>query len=559
MADTQTSSVDRPPRTVPPHLHATSARIVTSGRRPSSLLALGSLSVFLGLSLTCLDRFPVAIQDEPWIVAPALKLALHGVYGSNLFAGYYGAGQHYYQSMPAYPLLVAASFKVLGVGLVQARLVSVVLGSLSLAFTYLVGRRLVGETPAAIATALLVLWRVTTWGPVFGSGIPLLDLSREARYDVAVVPLVLLACAFVVVGLERRNDGLVSAAGFATGLAALCQLYGAFWLPVLGLVILWRGGPTTWRLRSLSLVAGGFVLAVTPWLLYVGLHLADYQGQMRFYQPHFRFLDGAFYLSNLKNEYLRYPLGLNVRHPVFGSIVLLIVVPLTTIMLLMKAWRTRETSLAAVGLGLLVPAVLFALLDSEKMFNHVLALFPFAALGLGWGIHRLWAVFILRPGRRRLLRLGVAAALVALAADGVVGILHQRNVAAATTPYVEFEARIGRLITPGALILGSPEFQLGLDSHPYRSMLLPFDLSERQTNPKPVSFEAALERIAPGAILMERPFAQYLESTAHPGRPDRGVYVGFMQYLRRHHGRLAGEIVDSSYFYSPVRVYVLRR
>ena len=298
-----------------------------TGRYLPGLTAAGCLVSFLALSLTSLDRFPVAIQDEPWILAPSIKLAMHGIYGSALFAGYYGAGRHDFQAMPAYPLLVAAVFKVIGVGPAQARMVSVLLGALTVALTYLVGRRLVGETAAALAAALLVLWRVTTYGPVFGSGVPLLDLSRIARYDVAVPPLVLLACGLLVWGLERNSGWLVAASGATVGLAALCQLYGAFWLPVLALLIIWRDGRSARRSRDLALVLAGFVVTMAPWLAYIGVHWADYMGQMRFYRPHFRFYDPGFYLANLTHEYQRYPLRLWRGYPSPGAVLFLIGVP----------------------------------------------------------------------------------------------------------------------------------------------------------------------------------------------------------------------------------------
>jgi 4-amino-4-deoxy-L-arabinose transferase-like glycosyltransferase len=580
------------------------------------------MAVFVALSLTGLDRFPVAIQDEPWIVAPALKLATQGVYGSDLFLGYYGMGQHDYQSVPLYPLVVASAFKTLGIGLVQARLVSVIFGFLTLPLVYLVGRKLIGAMGAAAAVVLLVFWRVTDFGPVFGSGIPLVDLSREARYDIAVPPLILLALGLFLTGMDRGSGRRVAISGFFIGLAALTEFYGAFWLPVLGLLILfWSPGstlarhrsstdvtsgrerlhgdrahdlrlrfPFTWhrwrtevtsgrerphgdrdhdlhlraptggRARYLCLLLAGFAVALMPWVIYVAMHLVDYRGQMRFYEPRFRFLDPGFYLTNLRDEYLRYPLDL-VRGglPQAGGTLFVVGLPLALIALAWRAHRPGSMGESAIALGFLLPASLFALVDSEKMFNHVLVLFPFAALALGWGCAQLWSVFARHPRWRWTCRIALASVLGAVLLDGMAGIDNQRRLVAATTPYPQLEAQLNHLIPPGAVVLGSAEFQLGLRSHPYRSLLLPFFLSDPQTSPRPMSFEAALERVAPDVILIERPVAEYLDAIAKPGSSGHEVYVGLKEYLRRHHGRLIGQAVAAECFYSPVMVYGVSR
>src|SRR5919107_321497 len=77
---------------------------------------LASAMVFLVLSFDHLSVFPPVGEDEPWIAAAPYKLATQGVYGSDLFTGYYGSEHHNYQHMPLYPLLQAGIFKVVGVG-----------------------------------------------------------------------------------------------------------------------------------------------------------------------------------------------------------------------------------------------------------------------------------------------------------------------------------------------------------------------------------------------------------------------------------------------------------
>src|SRR5688500_19057465 len=59
-----------------------------------------ALALYGGATLPHLADFPLMGQDEPWIAAPAAKLATEGVYGDDLFAGYYGMEQRTYNFPP---------------------------------------------------------------------------------------------------------------------------------------------------------------------------------------------------------------------------------------------------------------------------------------------------------------------------------------------------------------------------------------------------------------------------------------------------------------------------
>ena len=48
------------------------------------------LIIYALVSVSHLSVFPPMGQDEPWIAAAPYKLVTQGIYGSDLFAGYYG-------------------------------------------------------------------------------------------------------------------------------------------------------------------------------------------------------------------------------------------------------------------------------------------------------------------------------------------------------------------------------------------------------------------------------------------------------------------------------------
>ncbi|HEY1294741.1 MAG TPA: hypothetical protein VGJ60_16810, partial [Chloroflexota bacterium] len=147
------------------------------------LLAAAILAVFLVTGARGLDAVPQVYEDEPWQASTGYKLATQGVFGSDLFAGFFDMDQRYYGFMPLHPMLLAATFKLIGLGLAQARLETVLLTGLTLLLTFALGIRLFDAWVGAFAVGLLVLVRWTGLTYVQLTGIPVVDFARIARYD----------------------------------------------------------------------------------------------------------------------------------------------------------------------------------------------------------------------------------------------------------------------------------------------------------------------------------------------------------------------------------------
>ena len=71
---------------------------------------------------------PIAGGDEGWIISSSARLARDGVFGSEMFTGFYGAENHYYFNLPLHHVILAGVFKAFGVSLATARTVSVLFG-----------------------------------------------------------------------------------------------------------------------------------------------------------------------------------------------------------------------------------------------------------------------------------------------------------------------------------------------------------------------------------------------------------------------------------------------
>src|SRR5439155_25997463 len=137
----------------------------------------------------------------------------------DMFRGFSHAARTYCFNMPAHLFAVAAAFKVLGAGVLQARLVGVGYGLATLFFTYFLARRVYGLSAAVVAAVLLLFLRLNMG---FDTGLPLQELSASIRYDLAPVPIV-LAGFWVLLGGSTLRRAFV--AGGLFGLATLFQFY----------------------------------------------------------------------------------------------------------------------------------------------------------------------------------------------------------------------------------------------------------------------------------------------------------------------------------------------
>src|SRR5215470_15658812 len=143
-------------------------------RKRRVVVFLALVVVWYGLAtLPYLDNFPRPTQDEAQIAAAGYKLAAQGLYGQDLYTGYYHSEQYVYEFMPLHSLLLALCFKLFGVGMWQARLFSALCGLVTVLLTYDLGRRLFGPALGLLAAAFLCAARLSLEPQM--SGIPLLD------------------------------------------------------------------------------------------------------------------------------------------------------------------------------------------------------------------------------------------------------------------------------------------------------------------------------------------------------------------------------------------------
>lgn len=489
-------------------------------------LALAAVAVFLVTAAHQLDAVPQVYEDEPWQASTAYKLAAEGVFGSDLFAGFHDMNQRYYGFMPLHPLLLAGVFKVLGVGLAQARLETVLLSAATLVLTLWLGLRLFNAWVGALAVALLVLVRWTGLTYLQPTGIPFVDFARIARYDPLVPVLGLSALLVYLSARPGRGSWRYAAAGLLAGLAGLAHLYGLFWIPALVLLAVWDGR----RGRAVSCLVIGAILAWLPYVAYVLSDLPDWRGQTAIYASRFELLNPAWYVHNIVQEYHRYGPGLGP--PGGGWLVRpgfwlgLIALPLSMLSLGGRAFRASDAAARAIIVPALLFPVLFAVFITLKLVNYTLIELPLFALLMASGVSRAWTRSWSRP-------LLVAVGIAVLIEGGMAfGRLEQP-----ATPYPTFAAQIRQYLPAEARVLGLHTYWFGLEDFDYRSFLVPLNLADEG-----VPLDQALSEVAPDVVLLDARMRAYFDAPNVAVDHDR-----FYGWMVQHNAALVGRVDDSTY------------
>jgi 4-amino-4-deoxy-L-arabinose transferase-like glycosyltransferase len=208
-------------------------------------------------------------------------------------------------------LVLAGVFKLFGVGLAQARMVSVVYGLATLLLTYAIGRKLAGSGVGLLAGALLVLLRLNL-APF--SGLTLTDLGATVRYDLIAVPYGLAAVLVLLHAGPQPKALAVAGAGFLVGLAALTQFVGAFFGLPLALYLLTTALPFSRRLLLVALLTVAAALPFLPYAAYVSQDWSDFRGQARTVEQESDLTSVSFYWRQLREEPDRYAIATGLQH-----------------------------------------------------------------------------------------------------------------------------------------------------------------------------------------------------------------------------------------------------
>jgi len=427
-------------------------------------------AMFGRIAIYNLGNYRPVSNDEMELMAVAYKLATQGVLGSDLYAGFYNADQHFMITLPLEHLFNAASFKVLGAGVAQMRWVAVVAGVALLWIVSWLAYRWYGLGTSILSGLLLIAWPSNlTQAP---NGLPWLGVTRAARYDILAVTFAWLAVAWLYLLLRHKRWQIALALGISCGLAALAQFIGAFALPLVLANWLWARGRRGLAEPHLYLIAIGAFLAALPWLVFVAQHHADWTAQLTVFGTNrWDVFNPSFYLTNLMSEPGRYQDLLRQgppedpgapNSPVSQSLIALAIWPAAAY-LTWRALRTRAAGDRLLFSSLVIFAGFLVLVDQAKTPLYAIILVPSICMAIAVATTALWE-------HNKLAKVVVAAVAILIARDSFAAYQTYLAQAAQVSQYLGVGVQLEDAIGPGAHILGPERWWWALHDHPYASL-----------------------------------------------------------------------------------------
>ncbi len=190
---------------------------------------------------------------DPFFAWPSVDERMYHEWAQAIAAGDWW-GDQVFLNGPLYPYLLAGLYALQGPSLLAAKVAHALLGTLTCALTWWVGRRLFAPAVALGAAALVAASRI------------LIFYDSTLVVDALTVPLALLAVGAVRVAADRPSAGRWLAAGAAVGLGALARPNALILGALCGAWAGWalRERATTARLGWLAAYALGALLWVAP-------------------------------------------------------------------------------------------------------------------------------------------------------------------------------------------------------------------------------------------------------------------------------------------------------
>jgi 4-amino-4-deoxy-L-arabinose transferase-like glycosyltransferase len=502
-------------------------------RAEIALLAFATLGLLV-FTLPNLANFPAPSDDEIWIMSASYKLATHGVFGSDMFRGFWDADRYYLFNMPLHHLVLAGVFKVFGAGIFIGRAVSVVYGIATLVLTYVLARRIGGVGAAVLSLGLLLFLRMNIG---YDTGLPLQELSRSMRYDLAPIPFMLAGAILLLKPTTKR----VAGAGALFGIGTLLQFFAAFMLPIAGLYLLLES--RTWRARivPVAVLGAAFAIVMLPYGVYALSHYEDFRGQTSTLYRRAELSDPSLYWDSLKREYKRYHLKTDDLQTAITSkpsekAVLFLVYPASLVYLGWRAYKSRRRGDRLLFLSVLGLPLELTLIEFEKVSFYAIAAFPFVCIGIGvmaWDVLRSIAPYWRTPLSGGKLRASVAAVTVCLLAcflaEGVTVQAKDFRGWSGGTDYDALSEEVHSYIPPGSKVVGATRLWWGLRDTDYLSYYMLFYRTNRLTTEHVTTSGGYLDEVGAQYVVLDTVSRFFLR----PVNPELN------RYLESHAERIA--------------------
>lgn len=405
-----------------------------------------------------LEKYPRVWVDEPWESITAYTLGTEGKMYNPVLENYSGFDKVLLQPRLVLSLALAPAFALLGVGLVEGRLVSVAFGALLMLAVYLLATRFFSRR-----TALIALWLVIIETMMFIS-------YRTIRPEIFLVTLECFSLFFFFIGMRNGSVRYFFWSGLLSGIALWTHPNALLHVLALSFLLL-----LTYKMRfftsrcSWSYLTATFV-GVLPYILYVVANDAQNSFSTFFLQLDNRTTALAqqnWFLASFTGEWNRI-----VEYTQFPYRV-------PIVFILAFAWlfsmfsKIREARNLAIVAG--IHAILSLLIISNKTVLYSTSILPLlcilAAVGIDelLGESRSMAERIRNIFRLPYWRESIAVGLfVVLSLNQIAGdmslLWRNRNCS-----YTQTVHRLQSVIPVNARVWGPLTFWFGFPQQPYRS------------------------------------------------------------------------------------------
>lgn len=410
--------------------------------------------VYLHNALPYLTTLPRVNVDEPWLMERAYQVLKTGAPRQPMYGLH-----HAYLLQPGYSYVLAGWMGLFGIGIWQARLLSVLLGAGILAAAGATATRLGGYGAGLLAAVFLA------------ADSSFLGGARDARTDIPSLFFAALAIGFFMRGRDRRWPWFV-ASGAATGAAMLCHgnaYWVAFTLLLCYLVDHWR---RPFAINGWAYLLG-FATTFGPYVAVLLTHAAEFRKQLaNFAGDRVPGLSPTFVWQQIAREPERYSgwyFGLvtslvpNPLLRLFQAAVIIALVVLVVALARRGDAAARRPRWMAFWL-LAAPAVVFAGFINNKAVVYVPHLLLGFAVAAGVGL-QIVADATLR--RRAFTVVAAAVVIYGVAAVAYYQKWYRSALRSELVPYEMTAATLRTLVPAGAkLLIASPHFWIPFATDP---------------------------------------------------------------------------------------------
>jgi 4-amino-4-deoxy-L-arabinose transferase-like glycosyltransferase len=454
------------------------------------------------------------VTDESWYAATAYSME-HGNGIRNPAIGPNDIENHLDVRPPGTAAVIAAAFRLFGVGAAAARLGSVLAGLTVVFFTYRLSREFIGEEGAIIATLLTATDNL------------IVLTSRTARPE-ALTTMAVLAALLAMTQYAKTSRVIWSfLGGLLIAMAAMFHVTVLGYIVSLGILalIIDRKVPI-FQGRGAVAYVGGVLLGIAPFAVWI---MTARMGREGFREEYLNRAANSSLWSRLVQEGHRYSYlaGLDIIH---GHGLESIPIRLPIVLFFLAAsivlWKYRRQYFY-LELILLVPSVVWLAYTVNKSPRYVAIVAPLFGMVIGA------AAFATRANRRaHRLSLSIASLMIAAQMSSNIILLH----AARRANYSEVSTRLLEMIPPGETAYGTMTLWLTFHDRPF--------ISYERTDPHMAirAFDA-------------RYFIVGDRMLTSSGGPDAQFYNDLNERLAAviAHSKIVGDVDDP--YYGDLRVY----